>query len=305
MSSMFGHPKHHTFGYVTSLLTLILELISTQIVIDIDDKASYVICTLCAVASLLWYEITRAELAAHFVGMTLVTWYQSYFIIEHIHAEWWLESLMMLAVGVVYTTDYYLTSLKSIESSCPADLRDSYGYIAGFVLIAIAFIPMHGAGLFNLQNPLYLVAFLIIWPPLAYTESQRRVSRGLEVCLPHSAIKCLPLFTLSSNHWLSFSMIILINFTHRPISAKHAAAAESHNEGDAHSDSDDLDAELVAHQLASNTAKITQRFAANGMVHSYDKNAAGKDDGDVKVQVNQHSEDSADNDQSAIHSDDT
>ena len=293
--SMFGHVKHHTLGHVASLIILIVELIATQFVILLDDKASYVLCSLCTVLSMLWYEHTRAEIAAHYVVMTAVTWYQAYFIIEHMHADWWIETLMMIAVGVIYAIDYYLTTLKSIEASCPHDLREGYGYVAGSIFIALAFVPLHDAGLFALKEPLYLVSFLTVWPLLAYTESQRRLARGLEICLPHSAFKCLPMFFLSHHHWLSFALIIMINLLNPPTSAKHAAEREENG-------GEDREEEEESVMRIVKQGSIIQRFGGNGVAHNYNKEPAANDNGhvDVEVEAYKQQEDKIE-DESKIH----
>jgi len=263
--SMFGQSKHHTVGYVAWIVIMILEIGATQIVITIDEKGTHIMCALCVVLSLLWYEVTRAEWAAHYVTLTVVTWYQLYFIEEHMHEHvaMWLEVAMTAAVYGVFAVDYYLTSLKSVETSCPHDFRGGYGYVAGLVLIGLSLIPLHGAGLFFISDISYLLLFLVTWPLLAYTESQRRLSRGLDVCLPHSALKSLSLLAMPHYQLPCFVVLAFIAWARPPSSTKHTHASA-------------LKTEKAAEEIAlGGNSSVMQRAAANGVVYSHHQDDGG------------------------------
>jgi len=274
---MFGQNKHHTFGYVACLVVLILEVCATQVIIEFDEKGAYILCAICAALSLLWYHSTGAETAAHFACMTLMTWYQLHFIGEgvHVHAEWWLETAMISVVTLIYLVDYYLTLVVvSPEMSCPHDFREGYGYVMDALLFGLAFIPLHDAGLFHLKEATYLAGFLVVWPLLVYTESQRRISKGLEICLPHSSLKCLPLFSLPQKYLPFFAAVVVINLLRPPTNLKRA-----HMEAV----SMDKKAEEIA---LGGTSRVIQRAAANGVVHKHDQEAAGDDDGHFEADMN-------------------
>jgi hypothetical protein len=274
---MFGQNKHHTFGYVTCLVVLILEICATQIIIEFDEKAAYILCAICAALSLLWHHSTGADTAAHFACMSLVTWYQLYFIDEsvHVHAEWWLETAMICVVTLIYLVDYYLTLIVvSPEASCPHDFREGYGYAVDALLLGLAFIPLHDAGLFHLTEPAYVAGFSVVWPLLVYTESQRRISKGLEVCLPHSSLKCLPLFSLPQKYLPFFVLVVAINLLRPPTSLKRA-----------HAEAANLDKKAEEIALGG-TSRVIQRAAANGMIHKHDQEGAGDDDGHFEVEMN-------------------
>jgi hypothetical protein len=170
------------------------------------------------VVALALHETFNNWLSLQFVILAFITNYQFYFAIEHLHVEWWVESVMVVLVGFLYLFDsllfYYNT--RSSEQSDFKEMgqddgfRNWYGRLVSFLLFALSLVPLHGVGLFKIKTPLMAAAFVSIWITLAFTEERKRqVCKGF--ALPMAAFKCAPLLYLHRYYWIFAQLFVCIN----------------------------------------------------------------------------------------------
>lgn len=195
-----------------STLLVAVLLLATRVVIDIGETQAYVFCAIAAGLSGAWFLCDpEAAPASHLLSISVVTLYQSHFVIEDVHALWQLEWFMCGVVGSVYVADYYVWYLAAThDDTAPADARIWHGPMCNFCLASMAYIPLHGSGLFNLRQPILILVFFAIQAALAYTEVRRNI-RTAQFSTPHPALKCLPLLYLPPHLWPLLLFFLFVN----------------------------------------------------------------------------------------------
>lgn len=200
--------------YILSSILCIILFVATRIVIDIGETVAYVLCAVASGISAAWYlyYYPEAPESAHFLAISVITLYQSHFVIEHLHAEWWLEWFMCGVAASVYLADFYVWYLVSSgdRTTAPEDARRFHGMISNIILIAMGYIPLHGAGLFKIKDDFMLLGLVVLQWGLGITETQRNI-RTHQFSTPHPAIKCLPLLYLPPPLWPIFGVFLVVN----------------------------------------------------------------------------------------------
>ena len=198
--------------YVISAVIACILLLATRVIIDIGETVAYVLCAVAAGVSLLWYALAPdAAAPMHFLGISLVTLYQSHFVIEHVHAEWWLEAFMCTVAVVVFCVDYYIWYLSMNRTTdIPKDARQWYHVMANVVIASMAYVPLHGAGMFNIKHTGLLGVFALLQFGLGITENRRNIPPNF-FRMPNPAIKCMALLYLPPRDWPFFGAFLLFN----------------------------------------------------------------------------------------------
>jgi len=200
--------------YIASFAISTILLLATRVIIDLGEVAAYVLCAVAAGASLTWYFITPESSNAaptHFLAVSLATLYQSHFVIEHVHAEWWLEAFMCSVAVVVFSIDYYIWYLSGDRTvEIPQDARRWYHVIANVVLGGMTYIPLHGAGMFNVKHTGLLGILAMLQFGLGITENMRNIPSNF-FRMPNPAIKCLALLYLPPRDWGFFAFFLFVN----------------------------------------------------------------------------------------------
>lgn len=201
------------FILLFSLFISLLLLAATRVIIDIGETEAYVVCAVCAGITGVWFLVDQMQTPpAHLLAISLLTLYQSHFVIEDVHALWELEWFMCGVVTGVYLADYYVWYLaaRCETSGASGDARRLHGLVCNLCLASMAYIPLHGAGLFNIRETRLLVVFVFLQSALAFTESRRNI-RTSQFSTPHPAIKSLPLLYLPPHLWPLLAFFVLIN----------------------------------------------------------------------------------------------
>lgn len=202
--------------YATILIAALVSvalIAASRVIIDVGETVAYVVCAVCVGVSFALFvstEFEKAYLASHLLAVSSVTLYQSHFVIEDVHALWQLKWFMLAVTVLVYLADYYAWYLVVSRAQLSGDARRWYGPFANLFLGAMAFIPLHSAGLFNLKQTHLLAVFAILHAGLGATEVQRGI-HTVRLSTPHPALKCVPLLYLPPQFWPVMAVFLVAN----------------------------------------------------------------------------------------------
>lgn len=197
---------------VTTLLVLML-LLATRVFVDFDEDLAYIVCGLCVgISGGLFLIYPEASEYVHILSISLVTLYQSHFVLEEANAAIQLQVLMATVVVGVYIADYYVWYIawSHSDNESSKEARKWHGPICNLLLGFMAYIPLPGAGMFNVKNPYYLLVFAALQLSMSVTEGMRNI-RVCQFSTPHSALKCLPLLYLQPWLWCIFVVFLKLN----------------------------------------------------------------------------------------------
>lgn len=193
---------------------VVLSLVAaSRVIIDVGETVAYVVCALCVGVSFALFvstEVEKAYMASHLLAVSSVTLYQSHFVIEDVHALWQLKWFMLAVTASVYFADYYAWYLVASGAEISLDARRWYGPFANIFLGAMAFIPLHSAGLFNIKQTHLLAVFAALHAGLGATEVQRGI-HTFKLSTPHPALKCVPLLYLPPQFWPVLGAFLAVN----------------------------------------------------------------------------------------------
>jgi hypothetical protein len=211
---MGGGIKHYAIGLV--VLTLLVS--ATRVVIDIEDTVAYVLCAVAAGVSGTWFLLCPDVYAApQFLAVSLLTLYQSHFVIEEKEAKPWIEWIICGVAVMIFVSDFYLwiaaapTTTAAAAPNPGADAKHIHAVITNAMVASMGYVPVYGAGLFKIKQTWLLGVLVVLQMGLGMTEQIRVRQTASMMRTTHPAIKCLPLLYLPAAFWPLFGMFLFAN----------------------------------------------------------------------------------------------
>jgi len=206
--------KHYTIG----LVVLALLVSATRVVIDIEDTVAYVLCAVAAGVSGAWFLLCPDMYAApQFLAVSLLTLYQSHFVIEEKEAKPWIEWIICGVAVMIFVSDFYLwvaaapTTTAAVAPNPGADARHLHAVITNAMVASMGYVPVYGAGLFKIKQTWLIGVLVVLQMGLGMTEQIRMRQTAGMMRTTHPAIKCLPLLYLPATFWPLFGAFLFAN----------------------------------------------------------------------------------------------